>query len=40
MSEELAFRIFFIAFMGGLAALTVGMMVVAVILVRRNRTKD
>ena len=40
MSEELAFWIFVIAFMGGLAALTVGIVAVAVILVRRNRTKD
>jgi hypothetical protein len=40
MSEDLAFRLFVIAVLGGLAAVTVGIVVVAAILIRRNRTRD
>ncbi len=38
MTEGLAYRIFTAAFMGGLAAFAVALIVVAVVLFRRNRT--
>ena len=38
MTEGLAYRIFTVAFMGGLAAFSVAMLVIALVLLRRNRT--
>ena len=38
MTEGVAYEIFVVAFMGGLAAFALAMIVVAVVLFRRNRT--
>ena len=40
MTEHTAFIVFVIHFLGGLAALTLGMLTVAVALLRRNRTRE
>jgi hypothetical protein len=37
MTEDLAFRIFVTLFMGGLAAFTLGMVAVGIVLLRRHR---
>jgi hypothetical protein len=38
MTEGLAYRIFTVAFMGGLTGFALVMLVVAALLIRRNRT--
>ena len=40
VTEDTAFDVFVIVFMGALAALTLGMLAVAVALLRRNRTRE
>jgi len=40
VTEDTAFGVFVILFMGALAALTLGMVAVAVMLLRRNRTRE
>ena len=40
VTEDAAFDVFVIVFLGGLAVLTLGMLAVAVVLLRRNRTRE
>ena len=40
VTEGIAFDVFVIIFLGALAALTLGMVAVAVALLRRNRTRE
>ena len=40
VTEDAAFDVFVIVFLGGLAVLTLGMLTVAVALLRRNRTRE
>ena len=40
VTEDAAFDVFVIVFLGGLAVLTFGMLAVAVVLFRRNMTRE
>jgi len=40
VTEDAAFDVFVIVFLGGLAVLTLGMLAVAVVLLRGNRTRE